>query len=199
VHFELYSPKTIKQISTELTERIGEKGTRARPTIQGLVEKDGTFYLTTQSVLLGIERTTRLRATMERVRDVTIIRGYVSEGMRPEKVYVVMAALAVVGILLALQGQVVLGLIVLGLSIIAYVPLVGDHRNSQYLLKELKRLSAAKDKPPASLIEAQARAAERTRRANAPASSGARSSRSQSKFSAGSRPARSRSGPRQSE
>ncbi len=199
MHFELYSPKTIKQISAELTERVGERGTRTRPTIQGLVEKGGTFYLTTQSVLLGIKRTTRLRATMERVRDVTIIRGYVSEGMRPEKVYVVMAALAVVGILLALQGQVVLGLIVLGLSIIAYVPLVGDHRNSQYLLKELKRLSAAKDKPPASLIEAQARAAERTRRADTPASSGARSGRPQSKSSAGSGPTRSRSGPRQSE
>jgi hypothetical protein len=199
VYFELYSPKTIKQISTELTARIGERGTRTRPAIQGLVEKGGTFYLMTQSVLLGIKRTTRLRATMERVRDVTIIRGYVSEGMRPERVYTVIAALAAIGVLLTLQGQVVLGLIVFGLSVIAYVPLVGDYRNSQYMLKELKRLSAAKDRPPTSLIEAQAKAAERTRRAAATASSGARSSRPQSKPGAGSASARSRSGPRQSE
>ncbi len=174
MHFELYSPKTIKQINTELTARMAEKGTRSRPAIQGVVEKTGAIYWSTQTVLLGITRTTRLRATMEKAKDVTIIRGYVSEGMRPEKVYIVMAALAAIGLLLALQGQVVLGLIVFGVSAVAYVPLVGDFRNSQYMLRELKRVTAAKDKPPPSLLAAQAKTASRQsdRHATAPRAGG---------------------------
>jgi hypothetical protein len=174
VHFELYSPKTIKQINTELTARMAEKGTRSRPAIQGVVEKTGAIYWSTQIVLLGITRTTRLRATLEKSKDVTIIRGYVSEGVQPQKVYIVMAALAVIGLLLALQGQVVLGLIVFGVSVVAYVPLVGDYRNSHYMLRELKRVTAAKDKPPPSLLAAQANAATRQSgsRPNAPRASG---------------------------
>lgn len=163
MHFQLYSPKTIKQINTELTARFQERGTRSRPVIQGFVEKGGTFELTTHTTLLGIRRATRLRATMEKTKEVTIIRGYVSEGVHPKRVYVVMAALAAIGALLALQGQVVLGLIVFGLSVVAYVPLVGDYRNSQYLLRELKRLSAAKDKPPPSLLAAQNKPTSRPR------------------------------------
>jgi hypothetical protein len=174
MHFELYSPKTIKQINTELTARMAEKGTRSRPAIQGVVEKTGAIYWSTQTVLLGITRTTRLRATLEKAKDVTIIRGYVSEGVRPEKVYVVMGALAAIGLLLALQGQVVLGLIVFGVSVVAYVPLVGDFRNSRYMLKELKRLTNAKDKPPPSLLAAQNKPAARTRSSqpNPPRTSG---------------------------
>lgn len=164
MHFQLYSPKTIRQINAELTARFQERSTRSRPAVQGFVEKGGHFQMKTQITLLGITRTTQLRGTMERVKDTTILRGYVSEGLQPRKVYLVMAALAAVGLLLAVQGQVVLGLIVFGLSLIAYVPLVGDYRNSQYLLKELKRLSAAKDKPPATLAAAQAQSAARARR-----------------------------------
>lgn len=163
MHFELYSPKTIKQINAELTARIAEKGTRSRPAIQGVVEKSGSFDWLTHTVLLGIKRTTRLRATMEKAKDVTIIRGYVSEGMQPEKVYIVIAALGVIGLLLALQGQVVFGLVVFGIAIVAYVPLVGDYRNSRYMLKELKRVTAAKDRPPPSLIAAQSAPASRSR------------------------------------
>lgn len=174
MHFELYSPKTIKQINTELTARMAERGTRSRPAIQGVVEKTGAIYWSTQTVLLGITRTTRLRATLEKAKDVTIIRGYVSEGIQPQKVYVVMAALAAIGLLLALQGQVVLGLIVFGVSVVAYVPLVGDYRNSHYMLRELKRVTAAKDKPPPSLVAARAKTASRQSggRPNAPRASG---------------------------
>lgn len=186
MHFELYSPKTIKQINTELTARMAEKGTRSRPAIQGVVEKTGAIYWSTQTVLLGITRTTRLRATLEKAKDVTIIRGYVSEGVQPQKVYVVMAALAAIGLLLALQGQVVLGLIVFGVSVVAYVPLVGDYRNSHYMLRELKRVTAAKDKPPPSLVAAQAKTTSRQsgNRPNAPrASSGTPTSTNRSRTS----------------
>lgn len=148
MNVELYSTKTIKQINTELTTRFNEKETRVRPGIQGFVEKGGAFHLTTQANVMGIRRTTRLRAAMERSKEVTVIRGYVNDGVQPEKVYIVMAALGFIGLTLILKGQAVFGVIVSLIAIAAYIPMVGDYNNSQYLVRELKRLSGAREKPP---------------------------------------------------
>lgn len=154
MHFELYTTKTVKQCSQELNNRFLEKDSRSRPAIGGFVEKGGAFNLTTSTPVLGLRRTTRLRATMEKNKDTTVIKGYVSEGVQKEKVYIVMGALGFVALTLILKQQAVFGVIVGIVAIMAYIPLVGDDNNSQYLLRELKRLTGAKDKPPASILPA---------------------------------------------
>lgn len=148
MNFELYSTRTIKQINSEVGARFQEKATKARPEIDGFVEKGGAFHLTTSAIVMGIRRTTRLRAVMERSKDVTLIQGYVSDGVQPEKVYIVMGALGFIGLTLILKGQAVFGVIVMAIAIAAYIPLVGDYNNSQYLMRELKRLTGAREKPP---------------------------------------------------
>lgn len=66
VHFELYTTKTVKQCSQELSARFLEKESRSRPSIGGFVEKGGAFNLTTSTPVVGLRRTTRLRATLEK-------------------------------------------------------------------------------------------------------------------------------------
>ena len=154
MHFELYTTKTVKHCSQELSARFLEKESRSRPSIGGFVEKGGAFNLTTSTPVVGLRRTTRLRATLEKSKDTTVIRGYVSEGVQKEKVYIVMGALGFVALTLILKQQAVFGVIVGLVALGAYIPLVGDDNNSQYLLRELKRLTGAKDKPPVSLLSA---------------------------------------------
>lgn len=155
MHFELYANKTVKQCLSDINARFQEKESKSRPGISGYTEKSGEFHLYTATTVLGLRRTTHLRGSMEKVKDITVLRGYVSSGVQKEQAYVIMATMTVIALAMLLLGQAVFGIIIMVVAVIGYVPLVGDYHNSHYLLKELRRITGAKDKPPASLQQEQ--------------------------------------------
>lgn len=149
MQFTLYTELSVRQCTTNLTERMEQRGTKARPEIDGWIEKGGRFSLsTTSQVIAKFSRTTRLRASATREGNYTIIRGYVSTGIPRERILLVMGALLLVAIILYLNGNGMLGIAAGILSVMMYVPLVGDYNNREYLLKELKKTLQAKETPP---------------------------------------------------
>lgn len=151
MQFTLYTDLSVKQCTTALTERMEVRGTKARPEIDGWIEKGGKFSLaTTSQVVARFSRTTRLRATATREGSHTVIHGYVSTGIPRERILLVMGALMVVAVILYLNGNGMLGIVAGILSVVMYVPLVGDYNNREYLLKELKKALHAKETPPES-------------------------------------------------
>lgn len=151
MEFVLYTQKSIRDCTKSITDRLEEKETKTRPAMDGWIEKGGKFSVAVRMpVTLRMSRTTRLTATAERQSGMTVIRGYVSTGVPRERIAIIMIALAVVGAVIAANGQAVLGIFAALFGLGLYVPLVGDYNNSSYLLKELKRILAAKDVPPKS-------------------------------------------------
>jgi hypothetical protein len=145
---ELFTNKTVKQCTTELNARFEEKETKSRPAVGGYVEKGGSFMLTTTGRVLFLNRVTRLKGTLTKEKDLTLIQGYVSDGVPTEKVGIIMLALGFVALTMLLKGQAIFAILVGAVAVGAYITLIGDYTNSSYLLKELKRITGAKDKPP---------------------------------------------------
>jgi hypothetical protein len=145
---ELFTNKTVKQCTTELNARFEEKETKSRPAVGGYVEKGGNFMLTTSGRVLFLNRVTRLKGTLTKEKDLTLIQGYVSDGVPTEKVGIIMLALGFVALTMLLKGQAIFAILVGAIAVGAYITLIGDYTNSTYLLKELKRMTGAKDKPP---------------------------------------------------
>ena len=145
---ELYTSKNIKQCTTALKERFEQPVSKSRPAMEGYVEKSGDFMvgLSTKVATL-FTRTTRIRGKFEREGGQTVLRGNLSEGVPPERIRLIMAALAAAGFIIILGGATVLGIFVALLGVAMYIPLVGDHENSSALMKELKRTLEAKDRP----------------------------------------------------
>lgn len=150
MEFQLYSGKNIKQCTQAITERLKTPGTKARPAFQGGVDKDGKFGLSvTTPVFRSLQRTTRLRGTLEKQGSVTVIRGYVPHGVPRDRIQWVIGAAAVVSLLIMANGQIIVGLLTLLMGAALYIPLVGDNQNSATLIKDLKRTLEAKETPPA--------------------------------------------------
>lgn len=139
----------------DITERMEEKESRARLPMDGWIEKGGEFSIGVRSKVLFINRTTRMKGTFVRESSYTALRGYVSEGVPPAQIGVVMVALVLIVGAMLINGQALLAIAVGLIAAAAYVPLVGDHHNSVYLIKELKRILGAKEKPPVATASAQ--------------------------------------------
>jgi hypothetical protein len=152
MHFTYYTLKNVKQCAQAVNERIkAPDGGKSRPAMDGNVDaKTGDFTLALATpVAFGMSRQTQLRGSLTRDGNYTTIQGDVSEGVPPGKIRLVIGALVIVGFIIMAQGLVALGILTAGIGIWMYVPLVGDHRNSAVLIREVKRLLDAKDKPPA--------------------------------------------------
>ncbi|MCS6836002.1 MAG: hypothetical protein NZ750_08300 [Anaerolineae bacterium] len=143
----LYTQKSIKECLSLIQERLEEKETKSRPALGGWTEKDGRFCLSLASLVLGFPRTTQLIASLAREGGVTVIEIGVNEGLDPKRARIVIYAFCAIALLIFLNGAGLLALLSLVLAFMAYVWLVGDHRNSAALLKEVKRLLNAKDRP----------------------------------------------------
>lgn len=147
MRFVLYTTKSIGQCMTDLTERVHAE--KPRTPLDGWMEKSGNFSLaTTIRISRRFQRTTRMYGTMERLGDLTIIRGSVSEGVQPSTMRWLLLAMLVVGVLVAISGQPLTALVCGGFMLAVTIPLMGDHQNSATLLKELKRTLDAKDRQP---------------------------------------------------
>lgn len=145
MRFTYYTEKTVSQCMLALNERI-----HTSSKLEGWTEKNGSFALAvSSSVAKRFSRTTRLQAKAERQGSITIVNGYVSDGVGPRERVVIMGALVLVGVLLILAAKTLLpGVIALGVAPMLYIPLSGDYANSRTLVSEVQRTLKAKDSPP---------------------------------------------------
>jgi len=156
VRFKLYTEISVRECMMALTERMEQKPTKTRPELDGYVEKGGRFLLAvTLPVAKRFQRTTRMRGQAERDNGLTIIEGYVSAGVARQRIGIIIGAVACVALIMLVNGSTLLAMMTGFLGMALYIPLVGDYNNSEILLKELKKATKAKDKPPSgSEIEA---------------------------------------------
>jgi len=149
MHFVLYTSKTVSQCVRDMTERMQAKPTKTRPELKGYIEKSGIFAIALTAPVIGpIKRTTRLKASAERERGTTIIKGYVSDGISPYWARILFLVMSVVVVLMILAGRPELALITVIFGAIIYIPLRGDYINSDVLLIEVEKTLKASPKPP---------------------------------------------------
>ncbi|HVU13821.1 MAG TPA: hypothetical protein VHD90_21235 [Phototrophicaceae bacterium] len=176
MRFVLYSEKTVTQCLTAINARMHVKGTSSRPTLDGWVEKGGTFSINMTSTVIGkFTRRTRLTAKVERENGVTVIRGSVSHGASRREQIIIFVALALVAISIISSGNALIGLLLIPFAAYLYIPLHGDNINSAILLDEVEKTLKAKSKPPKKSAEPKASKAASSR---TPAPARAASSRS---------------------
>ena len=145
---ELYTSKTLKECVSALNERLNDdKQKPSAKALLGSVDKAGNFSLSHSSQVLGFRRSTQMLGTLERESGMTVLRGRVHEGMPPKQVRVIIYAVLLIALLMFLNGNGLLAFAFSGAALLAYVWMIGDHHNSALLLKELKRVLNAKDKP----------------------------------------------------
>jgi hypothetical protein len=143
VRFTYYTEKTISQCMIALNERLHGKK------LDGWVEKNGSFALAVTSPVLGrFPRTTRLTGQAERLGSVTVIKGHVSEGVGPKEQVIIVGGLGLIAAVLIFSGNLLAGIIALAVALIINIPLMGDYKNSQILIGEVRRSLGAKDTPP---------------------------------------------------
>ena len=149
MHFVLYTSKTVSQCMRDMTERMQAKPTKTRPELTGWIEKSGQFAIALTAPVIGpIKRTTRLKAAAERERGVTIIKGYVADGISPYWARILFVVMGVVVLFLFAAGRPELGLVTVVFSLIAYIPLRGDYVNGDRLLIEVEKTLKASPTPP---------------------------------------------------
>lgn len=149
MRFTYYSDKTVRQCMSALTDRMEAAPTKARPAMDGHVEKGGKFTLAVTLPVGGrFYRKTKIRGKMRRDGGVTVIEGNVPTGVPRERIGFIIAIALVVGVLMVLAGAGIFGIIVALMGVALYIPLVGDYNNGEYLLKELKKAVGGKQNPP---------------------------------------------------
>ena len=152
LRFTLFTEKSVSQCMRTLQERMEVKATKTRPAINGWAErKTGKFSITvTLPVFWRIKRTTRLNGEAKRERGVTVIDGYVSDGVSPHWQRILFGVLFIVCVLLIVTGQALLAVLSLVVGVAAFVPMIGDYKNSDVLLIEVERHLKASPNPPKS-------------------------------------------------
>ncbi len=140
MRFVLFTEKTVSQCLKDINERLEARPTKTRPELDGWIEKGGSFSVAvTSRVLNRFNRTTRLNAQAARESGVTVIRGYVPDGVSPHWLRVLFAGLLTVTLILFLINEPMIGLLVFLFGSLLYVPLRGDYVNSETLLIEIER------------------------------------------------------------
>ncbi len=158
MRFVLYTELSVAQCMSALNERLQVKGTSSRPALVGWTEKEGYFSVAVSSDVgwraLQFGRTTRLRgqAVRDKSLGATVIKGFVPEGLAPRSQLLLFGGTAALGLIMFLSGNIFLALLIVLTVGVFFIPFMGDRNNSDYLLKELRRLLQAKDKPPKPAI-----------------------------------------------
>lgn len=147
----MYTDKTIPQAMSAINARLHVPGTKARPQLDGWVEKNGKFAIgVTSDLQWRFRRRTWLHGKAIREGGVTVIQGTVPSGVSREGQAVIFGALLLVGILTLTQGNAVLAIIAVLAGAAFYIPLHGDYVNSEILLSELQKTLKGRFTPPKS-------------------------------------------------
>jgi len=137
-----------------LNERLHQKSGK----LDGWVEKSGNFSLSVSTTILRLfTRSTRLHGQVTKENGVTVVRGYVSHGADPQNRYIIFGILVLLGVLLALAGYLLVGMIVIAIILPLNIPLEGDFINSETLTGEVQRTLKAKATLPAALRKSAAK------------------------------------------
>lgn len=100
------------------------------------------------TVAKRFSRMTKLQGTLEREDKVTVIRGNVPDGLSKEGQALVFGVMLVLGLIVLSRGNAILAILVVAVAAAMYVPFRGDYENSTILVKELRKILNAKDRPP---------------------------------------------------
>ncbi len=145
----MYTDKTVKQCLSAINDRLHQAGTASRPAMDGWIEKGGRFSMSmSTTVAKRFNRMTKLQGTLEREDKVTIVRGHVPDGLSREGQALVFGVMLVLGLIVLSRGNAILAILVVAVAAAMYVPFRGDYENSTILIKELRKILNAKDRPP---------------------------------------------------
>ena len=151
MRFVLMTDKTPNQCMRALHERLQAGGTKSRPDLDGWIEKNGHFSISVSTPVFGkFTRSTRLRATAERESGVTVIRGFVPDGVSREWLGVIGVGIVGMTLYMLASGQLIPALLILLAGGALVIPLWGDHLNHDVLLYELEKTLKAKPATPSS-------------------------------------------------
>jgi hypothetical protein len=149
VRLTLYTDKTVSQALAAINERMQAKGSASRTALDGWIEKNGTFSISMTSPVIGkFSRTTRLSGKIERQSGITVAHCDVPNGAPPRGRLWVFIALGLIALVLIGAGSPLIGIAILPLSVLIYIPLAGDYHNSAVLTTEVQRALKAKTTPP---------------------------------------------------
>ncbi len=149
MRFVLYTDKSVSQCMTALNGRMQAKASGSRGSLDGWVEKNGRFSLSTScTIARRFRRRTHLRATVKRDEGYTVVRGYVPDGVSRQGQAVIYGALLLVAVVLVAGGYLLPAVIAVFATGALYIPLTGDRINSAILMGEVQRALGAKATPP---------------------------------------------------
>jgi hypothetical protein len=150
LRFVMYTDKTVSQAMSAINERLHAPPSKSRPQLDGWVEKNGRFAISTSSKLRWrFSRRTHLYGKAERQSGVTVIEGNVPGGVSHEGQAVIFGALLLVGLLIFfIQGNALFAIVAVMVGMALFIPLRGDYHNSEILLSELQKTLNARLTPP---------------------------------------------------
>jgi hypothetical protein len=155
LRFRLYTEKTVSQSLTALNERMHQKATSTRPGLDGWIEKNGAFSLSVNQPVVGkFTRTTRLTGRLTRQGSMTVIEATVSGGVEPRNRIAVYIGLGIIGAVFVLAGSPLLGLVLIPIGALLYIPMKGDYVNSTLLINEIQKALKARATPPKTAAKA---------------------------------------------
>jgi len=148
LRFEYYSDLSPAKCASELKKRMAKDGTASRPKITGKADKDGFVLNVKAPVIWNFQRSTSMKATLNRDKGTTVINGFVNTGgMRKQQIGFLVGGI-LIGIALIVTGLFIQGVLVGAIGAAMYIPLQGDAKNSDYLLKQMKSTLGAKTRDP---------------------------------------------------
>ena len=148
MRFEYYSELTPAKCASALKERMKQSETASRPAMTGKVDKNGFAITITTPVIGNRRRSTSMKATFERDKNITVIKGYVNTGATRRQQIMVFVGGLLVGLALIARGLFIQGVVIIAIGAIFYIPLQGDAQNSDYLIKQIRSLLKAKTRDP---------------------------------------------------
>lgn len=122
--------------------------TTTRPAMIGNVDKNGFAVTITTSVIRNFRRSTGIKATFERDKGITVINGYVNTGASRKQQIMVFIGGLLVGLALIARGMFIQGVAIMAIGAYFYIPLQGDAKNSDYLIKQIRTILKAKTRDP---------------------------------------------------
>lgn len=148
MHFEYYSELTPAKCVSAIKDRMKQPDTVSRPAMTGHVDKEKFALTITTPVIGNFRRSTSIKASLERDKGVTVIDGYVNTGATRQQILVIFIGAVLIGLALISQGMFIHGVVVMALGAAMYIPLQGDAKNSDYLIKQVRSMLKTKTRDP---------------------------------------------------